>query len=123
MYTSKQCLEKLETCKTHEVLAWKFEYEQAIKREQSNATNAFDISEMLKALQSNSFARNNQPPKPKKIKAFDEIIELEASTQDESIDIADEVILPVKESVASQEDCPSCEIVAKRRGRKAKGSK
>lgn len=118
MYTSEQCLEKLKTARTHEVLPWKLEYEAALAREQTKDTEQEKYADLLKALTSNTFARSNQDYIPKKIKAFDEL-----EGNDESIEIEDFITEPVTKTVkqSKEDDCESCNIVKKRRSRKVKG--
>lgn len=118
MYTPEQCLAKLENCPNSDILSWKIEYEKAVKREQTQSQAENDFTQLMDLLQSNSFARPNQPSAPKPMKAFDELEMFE----DESIELFEEAPVSKPKKIV-EEDCPSCEIVAKRRGRKPKGSK
>lgn len=118
MYTPEQCLAKLENCPNSDILSWKIEYEKAVKREQTQSQSEFDFAQLMVSLQSNSFARSNQSTQPKPLKAFDKLEMFE----DESIELFNEAPVSKPKKIV-EEDCPSCEIVAKRRGRKPKGSK
>lgn len=109
MFTSQFCLEKLESAANHEVLAWKLEYEAALKREQEEAYVVDQYTDLLKALHSNSHARSNG------IEQFD------YNTSDEVVELADEdEVVIIETTIQNDEHCESCEIVEKRRGRRKK---
>lgn len=110
MFTSQYCLEKLETAANHEVLAWKLEYESALKREQEEVRVVSQYTELLNALHRNSFAIGNN---------YDTVIvdepvvsSFELANEDEPVEIVT--------TIKNDETCESCEIVEKRRGRRKK---